>query len=174
MLFCESGIIVISGGKRVERLLTRNRFLSSARTFKLTFAGFLFTSLPLHEGEALWRAFSSFAGNFRFKDLDKTDTVDSSEPVSILLSKTVSSKQRRGVLGREGGRGVTGRVKRNPFLFDILLVQSRYGLKRKQGWEYETHENNSDWLKIPASMFLASHWPFCIQTQSSPAACNHT
>ena len=30
--------------------------------------------------------------------------------------------------------------------------------------EYETHENNSDWLKIPASMFLASHWPFCIQT----------
>ena len=86
------------------------------------------TSASLDEGEALWRAFSSFAGNFRFKDLDKTDTVDSSESVSILLSKTVSSEQRRGVLGREGGRGVTGRVKRNAFPFDILFVQSRYGL----------------------------------------------
>ena len=56
----------------------------------------------------------------------KTDTADSSESVSILLSKTLSSEQRRGVLGQEGGRGVTGRVKQNSFPFDILLVQSRY------------------------------------------------
>ena len=40
--------------------------------------------------------------------------------------------------------------------------------------EYETREKNSDWLKIPASMFLASHWSFCIQTQSSSVVCNHT
>ena len=47
-----------------------------------------------------------------------------------------------------------------------------------QYWTIEhaktTREKNSDWLKIPASKFLTSYWPFCIQTQSSLAACNHT
>ena len=83
------------------------------------------SSLGEGHSEAFLRACSFFGGNFRFKDWDKNDTVDSSESVSILLGSLRCGRFRGDgdvTAQVDWARGCRSRAKIN--LLKILMTAS--------------------------------------------------